>query len=460
MQRKINLILFLILLGNIPLFSQFYGTSHFDSTFTEYFRRNSGGWTAGDATISIPLSDGRVIWLFGDSYIVDVDTNDNTLPCLFQIRNCMMVQDSIERSHFITYIDSAETGINRTTFKLPGSSQLQLLWPDHGFEYQDTVYIFFEHLDNDTWELIDMYVAKLAMPGLQLVQMAVLPDRGDFVFGRYVLTDSVAGYRYIYGNKVNWIVQEPFLARCPLDGLFGTWEYWTGTGWSENIMMIQKISELPVSPNFSVVQIEDRYYLITQENGYLTCGLGREIYSYESDYITGPFVNQALLYTEESKIGEHYLLTYNAMSHPEFTENNELLISYNVNDWVDTINPYICPSQCVNVWTDRMDADSYRPKFVRVPLGLITGIEEENTGQPAGKFYPNPAKPGVSIFWQHPVKSTDSMELTVTDLTGKIPDHLLHLNKYGFIAPPFPGIYVVSIFYNEKIFTGKLVILP
>ena len=103
------LIVSIFLLNDLQSHSQ--DTSYFDSTFTGYFRLNSGGWTAGDATLSVPLPDKRVIWLFGDSYIADVDTSNNTLPCLFQVRNCMMVQDSIDPGHFKTIIDSNQTGV-------------------------------------------------------------------------------------------------------------------------------------------------------------------------------------------------------------------------------------------------------------------------------------------------------------------------------------------------------------
>lgn len=438
--------------------SQFFTGSRFDSTFTEYFRRNSGGWTAGDATISVPLSDNRVIWLFGDSYIVPVDTTDNTLPCLFQVRNCMMVQDSVDRSHFLTYIDSNATGLNRTTFKLPESPVFRLLWPDHGFEYMDTVYIFLAHLDNSTWDLIDIYIARLPMPGLEIGELALLPDKAGYTFGRCVLTDTAAGYRYIYGNKVNWIVWEPFVARCPLDGLFGEWEYWTASGWSDDINALWKISELPVSPSYSVVKIDERYYLITQENGYLTCGLGREIYSYESDYPTGPFINKRLLYTEESMFNERYLLTYNAFSHPYFTENNELLISYNVNDWVDTLEPYVCPSQCVNVWTDRMDADTYRPKFVRVPLGLITGTEDLKNEHLSGILTPNPARPGQAVTWKETANAFAPAEISITDITGKTVDHHGTQNARSFTAPLYPGLYLVRVKTHHGMAEQKLIV--
>src|ERR1051326_5057560 len=34
-----------------------------DTVFTEFFRRSSG-WISGDGGLSVPLSDGRVLWLF------------------------------------------------------------------------------------------------------------------------------------------------------------------------------------------------------------------------------------------------------------------------------------------------------------------------------------------------------------------------------------------------------------
>ena len=444
--------------------SQFFTGSRFDSTFTEYFRRDSGGWTAGDATISVPLSDRRVIWLFGDSYIVNVDTTDNTLPCLFQIRNCMTVQDSADLNRMVTHIDSTQTGIFRTTFKIGETPQLELLWPDHGFEHQDTVFIILSHIDNDTWDLIDLYVARLAMPGLEIAGMTVLPDKSGYSFGRCILTDSTAGYRYIYGNKVNWIVWEPFVARCPLDGIFGDWEYWTASGWSDNISALWKISEFPVSPSYSVVTIDGRYYLITQQNGYLTCGLGREIYAYESDYPTGPFTNPRLLYTIENMLNEHYLLTYNAYAHPFFTAGNELLISYNVNDRVDTLDPYICPSQCKNVWTDRIDADSYRPKFIRVPLGLITGVEERDLPHDvvyASILFPNPATdrtelrlPDDIVPEQLIIYSADGQVVLAFRLEGAAPGSPVPLN----LSDMRPGIYLVKVTTDTGTLKQKLIV--
>ena len=121
MKTKLIIIPYLLMLLAQPLFSagQAAGGSRFDSVWTEYFRRNSGGWTAGDATISVPLPDGRVIWLFGDSYTANVNLTNNTLPCLFQVRNCFMVQDSVDPSVFKTVLDTTMTGIKTATTQAP-----------------------------------------------------------------------------------------------------------------------------------------------------------------------------------------------------------------------------------------------------------------------------------------------------------------------------------------------------
>ncbi len=151
-----------------------------------------------------------------------------------------------------------------------------------------------------------------------------------------------------------------------------------------------------MSPEFSVVILKNKYYLITQDNGYLTCGLGRDIFSYESSSPFGKFVTQRKLFTIEDQINGHYLLTYNAMAHPQFNMNDELLISYNVNDLVDTLEPNVCPSQCKHVFSDRMNADSYRPKFVRVPFETL-GIKSANH---LGGVELNP-NPAVSVLLGH-----------------------------------------------------------
>lgn len=445
-------LLFIFLLG-AELFVSAQQPAYFDSAWTNYFRRNSGGWTAGDATISVPLPDNRVIWLFGDSYTVNVNITDNTLPCLFQVRNCYMVQDSVDRSLFKTILDTTMTGVNQTTFKIV-PNDTTLLWPGHGYVKNDTVFIFMERYHSSTLAYLGCWLVKLKFPDLH--QIGIYPVHGNgenVIFGRAVIVDSAAGYLYIYGNKLNWIVQEPVVARCSIANPLLPWEYYTGSGWSSFPNQMQKISTNLVSPGFSAFKYEGKYYIVTQENGYLECGLGREIYSYESLYPWGPFENKKLLYTEESKFNGWYLLTYNAQAHPYFIENNELLICYNVNDRVDTVFPHVCPSECKHIWTDRMDADSYRPKFVRVPMGLITDagcrMQDERYNNIEVQLGPNPVMQGADFICEIVARKATETEICLSDIYGRpLTRKVIQLqpgqNRIPFRSPGNKGVYLVT----------------
>lgn len=445
-----HLKLFLINILMIFPFTGIHGQlpGHPDSLFTGYFRLNSGGWTAGDATISVPLPDGRTIWLFGDSYLVDVDTSNNTLPCLFQVRNCMVVQDADDPSLMTTYIDDSQTGVLRSTFKL-GPNNPAILWPGHGFTDADTVYVYLDEIDGANMGNLGTHIAKLQLPMLNIIGIYPLQDYPGFQTGRAVLTDTTTGYRYIYCNKVNWIVWEPFVARTLIGtNILTPYQFYTGNSWSFDPNLAVPISIDPVSPGYSVIVMNDKYYLVTQENGYLTCGMGRDIYTYESDNPWGPFSDKTLVYTLEDTFNGQYLLTYNAQAHPSFTENQELLISYNLNDWVDTIAPDICPSQCMDIWHDRLDADTYRPKFIRVPFS--TGVSVDVPESQSDKLmFPNPAQrnSGVRINGIQ-----ENCQIRLFDLAGRERGcGKITKENPVFTTPAMPGIYIVRCNSKGKI---------
>lgn len=355
-------------LGNGEHLSVAMRTSAYkDSVFTEYFRKTSG-WTASDATISVPLPDGRVIWLFGDTYIDGYQAADTTLPCLFQVRNSMLVQDRQQPAELITILDNTETGVKRTPVKLDDNNATYF-WPGHGYAEGDTAVIFWQQYSGPDYTHLANYVSKIYTPGFLdasgIKELVALPLPSDVEYGTAVLVDSADGYRYIYGFKKDWIVNRPLLARSATDqDILEPWEFFDGSGWSSDVHAAQPIfgdGQDYVSPSYSVIKIQNSYYLISQDIGFLTCGLGREIYAWKSDTPYGPFTGKTLLYTIEDKYKDSYMITYNATAHPEFTKDNELLISYNVNG--------ICPKECES--GNRRYADGYRPKFIRVPFGVI-----------------------------------------------------------------------------------------
>lgn len=58
--------------------------------------QNGPGWTGGDGTYSLPLPDGRVLWMWSDSYIGTVDPSTRLRAgWLFTAHNSLTIQDPV-----------------------------------------------------------------------------------------------------------------------------------------------------------------------------------------------------------------------------------------------------------------------------------------------------------------------------------------------------------------------------
>lgn len=448
-----------------------------DQTFTGYFKRTSG-WIAADGTISVPLPNGKTIWMFGDSHIDDFDPVDQKIPCLFQVRNAIMIQDATDRNSFITIIDETKTGVNRTPVKLV-DNDTTLFWPMHGYVKGDTAFLFWIRGHNTKLTRAGNYVAKVHWPsftdasGILSLSPVPVPDDDKPLreWGNAVIADTDSNYVYIYGFKQDWIVNIPYMARVSMDNVLGTWEFYDGTGWTTVMNDAQPI--LPpggyVSPSFSVIKLQNKYYLITQDIGFLTCGLGRDIFSYESDTPYGPFVNKKTLYTIEDKYKDDYIITYNATAHPEFIDNNELLISYNLND--------VCPTLCET--SSRLDPNVYRPRFIRVPLSFLDpDLDNTTTGaDPAQQArnaagsektltvaaYPNPAD-GNEVQLRIGMPASSDVQVTVYNLSGKARQkHHLGVQLTGEVVHTLDlsslprGTYIVKVKTAKEVKTITLI---
>ena len=393
-----------------------------DESYTQLFRRNTGGWTAGDGSISVALPNGRSLWLFGDSYLDDVRISDTTLPCLFQVRNAVMVQNGKE---FSTLLDSTQTGVQRTFFRDYPWSDTTLYWPNHGFVEKDTIYIFLGKVKNDaSIAFLGNYVAKLHYPDLKLLSITSLPDFAKINFGVSILYDSSSGYYYSYGVRANWIVFEPYIARFKLEQLLNGWEFFNGSSWSSDPVQASKISNSAMGAAFGVVKHNNTYYLFSQENGFLTSGGGRHLYAYRATNPTGPFVGEQLLYTIEDKWKDEYLVTYNAMPHPEVYKDS-ISIGYNVNG-----NDSTCKG---NLFVDRLNADCYRPKFIAVAYTMLDSTTQsisKNVKEDSFsvELYPNPTTHTVTIASKS--FSKEPIIIRINDIKGNaIFERVYHLSS-------------------------------
>lgn len=334
-----------------------------DSTVVRFFQRTEG-WIASDGALSVALSDGRTLWLMGDSHIDDYDEATGTIPCLFQVRNAALVQAAGSWSQEQTQTLIGEgPGIKSFLKRTPDDHYW--FWPGTGIQLKDTVYVYCAELEkkgegawgfagtgNDMW-------AKLAFPEMEVVEYTSLPDFNDINFGAGYIKEG--GYVYAYGYKLIPEAggSEVYAARFPETNPDGPWEFWDGNAWSKDINQVAAIGKSAITPHVS--KVKDKYLMLSTQLS-VACNQGREIYASVSDRPTGPFPEQETLYTIDDTVQGHYPFFYQVVAHPQFTERDELLVTYCINGYAPCLET--CPD-------GRANPDYYRPRGIRVPLKLI-----------------------------------------------------------------------------------------
>ena len=331
-----------------------------DAVFASTLIPDRGSVTGGDGTYSIALPDGRSLFLMGDSYIGPVSEGSRSM------------QDHMFRNTYILYDEGEVEGLygvngpNTSAAVPPGvtNEHQKWYWPGHGFTLGDKVYVFqtlmyqgAEGMWGFRYEKTD--ILEYQLPDMSLVGTHDIPFTGpeEIHYGMAALREDPYIYIYAQVDVDNGLdpLSDALVARTTPANLYTAWEYYDGTGWSPNsadAVKMEGLSAVPVSSQFNVFKLQDKYVLLTQNKQF---GSG-EIYTFISDTPQGPWYNRKLIYTtkEQQTPG---LFTYNAMAHPQFKRDGRILISYNINN--------------ESFEEQHKDVSTYRPKFFWVETKQI-----------------------------------------------------------------------------------------
>lgn len=335
-----------------------------DVDAVNFFRRTSG-WIASDGAATALLSDGRVLWLMGDSNIDDYDSVKQKMTCLFQVRNSALLQPSDHSWdwHQTSTLTGNPFGGTQSYFKNKTGDD-SWMWPGCGFQLpaNDTVYVYNQPLKKkgQLWQNDSNAVwAKIRSSDMKVVAYSMLPAFNDINFGLGFVKES-DGYVYAYGNRQTFIYSNLFVARFPANDPNAPWSYFTKNGWSVDVTKAKPIGE-GASNSMQVVKVNNKYVCFSSEFS-VGCDQGTKIYVSVSTSINGPFSARKEIYTIPDKLQGHYPFFYAVNAHPEFNNNNELLLTYDINGFGD------CITTCKNGWTN---PDVYRPRAIRIPFSII-----------------------------------------------------------------------------------------
>ncbi len=317
------------------------GAGQPDAALDQRWTPAGPGWAGGDATYSVALPDGRTVWIFGDTFIGAVSPDRQRGPGTAMVRNAAVVED---RGALRTLV----SGTPGHPESLVNADAGSWFWPGDGVVEGQELRLFmtrFRPTGTGEWDFgaAETVVASFALPDLRFQGIRRVADAAPVTWGAATL--ETADGTYVYGVEDAHPGGFAHVARAP-NGVQGPWEYWTGNGWSARAEDSARIAA-GVSNQFSVIAAAGRFVLVNQAPVF-----GRQIAVAPAADPWGPFDARTTVFTAPSPGPGRY--AYNATAHPEASSGGRLLVSYNTNSFDPA--------------TVRSDADSYRPRFVQVPL--------------------------------------------------------------------------------------------
>lgn len=309
-----------------------------DTVLTQEWRRfgdssGQGGWAGADGTYSTLLPGGCDAWLFNDTFLGPVNTNESLPPSAPFIHNSLVLSNRLGQP--LTTVtggtpQAPQSLVGPTPAGLsPSGTDSHWYWNTDGIVEQNKLYVFESEIGPTNspppfdFGQIGMKIATFSLPNLRL--QSLTPTYGGSTISWGVQLLRQGPWIYIYGVESVYLNKYVHLARVPVSDMLGPWQFYTGSGWSSNPALSARILG-GVGASFSVTPV-DGYYVLASTDPFLD----PQIYLYTAPSPTGPFTGKQEIYDPPQAKGSIY--TYNVAAHPELTGPGQLVLSYNVNSF-------------------------------------------------------------------------------------------------------------------------------
>jgi uncharacterized protein DUF4185 len=325
-------------------------------------------WLGADDAYSIPLGNGRSLWLFGDTFIGEKPESVRTAKAGF-IRNsvglttCSGEKCSVE--YFWAHMESAKPD---SMFSAPGSDWF---WPMDGFVYKGTLYIVLMQMHAEgtgamgfafsgtQMAVIHNYVAS---PEQWTIEYKPLNTGPNAVPGVSILVrqgpngnpdpenPKGASYAYFFtlAQSASPATQHLGLLRIALDKLgdaarpaASAWEYLKSngswTGWPNTDTVLPGDHAVVLTPGATEMSV--RYHESTKQwiAVYPDSGLKKASYALSNSMTHGWQAPKTLFaYPEVERSNANYtpnVFCYAAKEHVELEHDGELLFTYACNSY-------------------------------------------------------------------------------------------------------------------------------
>ncbi|GLZ60861.1 hypothetical protein [Micromonospora sp. NBRC 107095] len=335
-----------------------------EGTFNRYAASTPDGWTGGDSTYSVKLPDGRIVWLFSDTWMGPLNS-DGTRPVSAPLVNNTFV---VQNGGSLTTYQGGTAGAPRALMPPSGPGKWYWVGDGHlsGGQLQ-VVYQEYERFGSGAWDwrFNRNVVANFALSNLRTpVSVRELPSASGVAWGSGLLPASRSGdgYTYVYGVDDSPINKQMRIARVYGSDLAnGTWQYHTPWGWTLREQNSRNLLT-GIANEYSVTPWGGQFLLLSQDS---TEAFSGQINAWTSCSPYGPFTQKTPVYRmpEPGPYGSYWnpnVISYNAHVHPALSSGDTFIASYNVNSMDTRVSPDA---------DHYRDPGIYRPRFFRFVLG-------------------------------------------------------------------------------------------
>jgi hypothetical protein len=296
-------------------------------------------WTGGDGAHSVALPDGRVVWMFGDTYLgrIEPTSPPSRSPTEPSIANSFVIRRGG------TFLQTL-----RVPLRPPAGSSFNL-WPRQGLVHGGKLKVFAAQTSGSS----GAFLVTLSLDSLRQETVEETPTTNSTRGISWGLnTYEEPDYIYLYGTRLNFTDAHTYVARTPADDLLGPWTYRTSSQtWSPNEA---DASPIAYAGEGDVVKLGQNDYALVGKKG--NGGVfSPSIVGFRAHTPYGPFSGEGVeIYRTPENDGPFFgqRITYATHFHPHDITSEGMLFSYSV-----------CGGDECRAGGD---ATVYRPRFLRM----------------------------------------------------------------------------------------------
>jgi hypothetical protein len=296
-------------------------------------------WTGADGGYTIPLPDGRRLWVFADTFLGKVnnfatDGNHGRPANSPAISNSIVVEEAGRLAR--TVIAGTDSVPRAYAFRRPETPR-SWYWPGTGVVQGDKVRLLLNRFhktgpDELNLALDGTAVLSIQLPGLERIddpRSLPVENRGG-VMWVHVLPRR--GGDFIFGRKANNL----YLARAPAGDLLGPWKYRTADGtWSSNPASAAPVIADGGGLDAHVALVNNTFVRLSVKTSPAK-PFTNVIQAYFSCSAVGPWTQTGTpIYTTPEATPGDDRIVYDAYIHPETVNNGRMLAHYNVAAYPD-----------------------------------------------------------------------------------------------------------------------------